>query len=423
MSTTVARVVIGGAVTSRVGVIVVAATLSAAVLAAPAGAAPGSSSQSIAGASSALGTAQAQVSALEAQIASQDEQMSALSERYDQATVHLAQVQAKIAESDAALAENQRRLAAARHQLQVDAINAYIYDAPASRLSSLFQSTSDRSVLHDEYQATAIGDVDQDVVTLDVTERSLSATETALRAEGQQAVSEAAEVQSSEQDAESASAAAQATLTSVKGHLAQLVAEQAARVAAAQAAAAQNAASKQQKQQAAAQAAQAAQVAQTLGGGSSAVAATNAANQAAGATGGAGTVGTGTTQSATGAGAVALHAAEQYLGVPYQWGGASKSGVDCSGLTMLAWRAAGVTLLHSAAFQYSETTHIPLSQVEPGDLLFYYDLDGDNAIDHVVMYLGSGPYGANTIIQAAHAGTVVSFDPLSTGGLVGAGRP
>jgi hypothetical protein len=39
------------------------------------------------------------------------------------------------------------------------------------------------------------------------------------------------------------------------------------------------------------------------------------------------------------------------------------------------------------------------------------------------MYVGSGPYGANTIIQAAHTGTVVSFDPLFTGGLVGAGRP
>ena len=61
--------------------------------------------------------------------------------------------------------------------------------------------------------------------------------------------------------------------------------------------------------------------------------------------------------------------------------------------------------------------------MKPGDLLFYYDLDGDNTIDHVVMYVGSGPYGANTIIQAAHTGTVVSFDPLFTGGLVGAGRP
>ena len=430
MLTIVAKVAIGAVVKPGVRVVLIAAILSAAVLASTAEAAPGSFSQPPTSTSSALGAAQAQVSALEAQIASQEQQMSALSERYDQATVYLAQVQANIAESDAALAAGRRRLAAGRrrlaadrHQLQIDAINAYIYDAPASRLSSLFESTSDRSVLHNEYQATAIGDVDQDIATLDATERRLSATEVALHAQEQQAVSQAAEVRRSQQEAESASAAAQATLTSVKGNLAQLVAEQAARVAAAQATAAANAASQQQKQQAVAQAAQAAQVAQTLGGGSSAVAATNAANQAAGQTGGAGTVGTGTTQSPAGSGAVALHTAEQYLGVAYQWGGASESGVDCSGLTMLAWRAAGVALLHSAAIQYGETTHIPLAQVKPGDLLFYYDLDGDNTIDHVVMYVGSGPYGANTIIQAAHTGTVVSFDPLFTGGLVGAGRP
>jgi cell wall-associated NlpC family hydrolase len=88
---------------------------------------------------------------------------------------------------------------------------------------------------------------------------------------------------------------------------------------------------------------------------------------------------------------------------------------------MLAWQAAGVSLVHSAALQYAESTPVALSQVQPGDLLFY-DLDGAG-IDHVVMYVGSGPYGAATIIQAAHTGTVVSFDPYWTYGLVGAGRP
>ena len=88
---------------------------------------------------------------------------------------------------------------------------------------------------------------------------------------------------------------------------------------------------------------------------------------------------------------------------------------------MLAWQAAGVSLVHSAAIQYAQSTPIALSQVQPGDLLFY-DLDG-TGIDHVVMYVGSGPYGANTIIQAAHTGTNVEFDPVWYLGLVGAGRP
>ena len=67
------------------------------------------------------------------------------------------------------------------------------------------------------------------------------------------------------------------------------------------------------------------------------------------------------------------------------------------------------------------------SALEPGDLLFY-DFGGDG-IDHVVMYVGptldgqATPYGADTIIQAAHTGTVVTFDPLFSEGFVGAARP
>ncbi len=120
----------------------------------------------------------------------------------------------------------------------------------------------------------------------------------------------------------------------------------------------------------------------------------------------------------------AAAAARKYLGVPYVFGGASKKGVDCSGLTMLAWAAAGVSLEHSATVQWEESVPVALNHLRPGDLLFYHFAnDGNTPITHVVMYLGSGPYGAATAIQAAEPGTNVAYTPVYFGGLVSAGRP
>ena len=54
--------------------------------------------------------------------------------------------------------------------------------------------------------------------------------------------------------------------------------------------------------------------------------------------------------------------------------------------------------------------------IEEGDLLYYYNLDGNHQVDHLVMYVGSGPWGDNTVIAAASTGTTVSFAPLFTSG-------
>jgi cell wall-associated NlpC family hydrolase len=110
----------------------------------------------------------------------------------------------------------------------------------------------------------------------------------------------------------------------------------------------------------------------------------------------------------------AIRAALSYLGVPYVWGGASRSGVDCSGLIMLAWDAAGVYLPHYSGAQYADTVHIPRRDIRPGDLIFY-GYDGDQ---HVTMYLGHG-----LMIEAPTYGQVVHITPARWGyGYWGVGR-
>jgi len=123
-------------------------------------------------------------------------------------------------------------------------------------------------------------------------------------------------------------------------------------------------------------------------------------------------------------GLAAVKFAESQLGVPYVWGGESPGvGFDCSGLVQWAWAKVGVTIPRTTESQWPALEHVPLTSLQPGDLLYYFNLDGDHLVDHLVMYVGSGPFGASTVIAAAHSGTTVSYAPIFTAGLIGAARP
>ena len=91
-----------------------------------------------------------------------------------------------------------------------------------------------------------------------------------------------------------------------------------------------------------------------------------------------------------------IAAGKAYMGTPYVYGGVTKSGIDCSGFILCAYRDAGLgTLPHNAAQIYYQCAKIDDSEREAGDLVFFYD----GKISHVAIFLGG-----NKILHAASDG-------------------
>jgi cell wall-associated NlpC family hydrolase len=105
------------------------------------------------------------------------------------------------------------------------------------------------------------------------------------------------------------------------------------------------------------------------------------------------------------AAAVAVDFALAQLGETYRWGAAGPDAWDCSGLTMAAWRQAGVSLPHYSAAQYAQVEHISADQLRPGDLVFWGASPG--SIHHVALYIGDGK-----IVHAPRTGRPVSVDSM-----------
>jgi cell wall-associated NlpC family hydrolase len=114
------------------------------------------------------------------------------------------------------------------------------------------------------------------------------------------------------------------------------------------------------------------------------------------------------TAPASGAAGNALSFALNQIGVPYVWGGESRTGYDCSGLVQAAYRTAGVSLPRTTQEQFDAGPHLPAgAQLEPGDLVFFGASTND--VTHVGMVVRSGE-----MVDAPHTGAFVRTESFPT---------
>jgi cell wall-associated NlpC family hydrolase len=341
-----------------------------------------------------ISDAKAKAAAIESQLSQAQNEMSALSQQYDAAKYHLSQITSSIQTTKANIVTDQQQVSKDKSTLAKAAVANYITNGTASTQNPIFSGNQQTLGATNEYNQIAEGNITLAVDKLHTAENQLNAQETQLSGEQSQAQTQVNAEQSAVNANAQAIASQKNALSQEQGQIATLVTEQQNAEAAAAAKAAQ------QRQAAAAAAAAAAAPTPSGNSGGTQLASASSAPPPPTAPGGAG----------------AVQAAESQIGVPYVWGGETPGvGFDCSGLTAWSWGQVGVGLPHYSGAQMADSAPVPVSDLQPGDLLFY----GPGGSDHVAMYVSPG-----TMIEAPYTGADVRLTGLRLGdGFVGAGRP
>jgi cell wall-associated NlpC family hydrolase len=351
-----------------------------------------------------LSTLKAQAESVASQIQTLGNQEDALSEQYDEANNTLQTDKTKVAQAAADVASADASANKAKQTLKTEAINAYIHSGAAGASGTASLGSADQSLLRAEYVSSLSNDESDAQDQYHLAALQASTAENTLQAAQSAAQQQVATLDSDRQQVIATQSQLQAVYNKDQGQIATLVAQiQAQQEAAAQAAATAAANARAAAQAAAARAAAAATPTALAAHTVAAPAATSGSSSSGSSSSGSSAPAVDNPPPPAGAGAAgAVAAAETRLGDEYVWGAAGPTTFDCSGLVSWAFAQVGISLPHYSGAQFADGVQIPMSDLEPGDLVFFSDPG-----EHVAIYIGGGQ-----IIEAPHTGAVVHIVPM-----------
>jgi peptidoglycan DL-endopeptidase CwlO len=341
----------------------------------------------------------AQAAALQSEIDANGRKIDALSEEANGARYRRDQAQAARDEAQQRIEAAKAERGRLRALLSKRAVDAYKGGGSSTPLDAIDVRDARELGAKAKYAAAASNTQNKVVAQLRDAEDELAARQTELDAAIAQATAEQDRVEASRAEIESANTRQAALLGQVQGELATLVQQEEQRR---QAEAAARARALTTPRPAAAPTTRSATTPRASSSGSSPTAAS-----------GRGGGGTWAGPAASGGAGAAIAFARSQLGKPYVYAAAGPDSYDCSGLTMRAWQAGGVSMPHYSGAQYDMFPHVPLDALQPGDLVFW----GPGGSNHVAMYTGGG-----NVIYAPQTGSFVKEGPIY-GNPVGAARP
>jgi cell wall-associated NlpC family hydrolase len=338
---------------------------------------------------------QAEAQQLAAQITSNADKLSALNEQMNSTQNALNQANADIAAADALVAAAKSKTKELRAQVAARAAAVYTQSGSNGGVEELDAQNAQDLSSKQKYSSLAAQRDNEIVTELAKAKEQVILRKADAENARQVAQSKQNELQSQKDKLDAGQAQLQQLNAKVTGELQTLVA--------------QAEAERQARETAAAKAQYEAQLAAAAQAQAQTQAQTPTTNNGGG--GGNFTYGGGSATPPPTSGKVSLVLAYAYaqLGKPYCYAGVGPDCYDCSGLTMMAWAQAGVTMSHGSYDQLASFPQVSMDQLQPGDLV-YWD-------SHVGIYVGNG-----SVLHAPHTGTYVQITPIWPG-VIGANRP